>query len=540
MFKHTKIAMSAVLLAGMGCGQDVAAVAVDESGTSAQVLIFPYYNVNNNFQTTFEIRNSKNDYKAVKLRFRESKYSNDVLDFGIYMSPYDVFTLALVKDADGKARMLTTDRTCTHPVIPSQGVQLKGDFYTHTNDVTTLEGYLEVIEMGVVEDGKPLGANNTMYEGIKHIPAGANGFVPKDCSVVSTAWKTGYFTQGGAYADVANFTIAGKTLAGFYSNELPDNPTPGIPDHIFAPTGGLSGYAVLIDIAQGSAYEIQPVALRNYQHTHAQHYLSYDPDFQLLPSFASGNDTTSVIARDDGKGSVVNNWSFVQADWGLSDPFVAPDGYIPSGINPFPIADVLAATGVQNDYFTNTFFTGATDWILSFPMRKHGIFNNYRFGGNTNLVPATPTTPQIAAIPRFSPLSPAFSQDVKFNLELRNREEQSFLQRSEVLDKEVNVLSFVNANNPSVRTVTGSTFAKQIIVDNAFNEGFGQLYFDGPYSLAALGNNGWLKNLANVNTIGVPVVGFALIRGTITPNSQNTIGDSIPHVYTRIHGNKDL
>lgn len=537
MFKQTKIAAAALALSSMLVGQEVSAVALDENGNSAQVLIFPYYNVNNNFQTSFHIRNSKNEYKAVKLRFRESKYSNDILDYGIYMSPYDEYTLSVVKDGQGKARVISTDNTCSHPAIPKEGVELRGSFYSHSNDATAFEGYLEVFEMGVVEDGTPIGANNTMYNGLKHIAGNNNTYFPKDCSVVSTAWTSGYFTQGGALADTANYDTAGKSVAGYYSDEPANNPTPGIPDHMFAPTGGLRGFAILLDVAKGAAYAFDATALRNYQNGHAQHYLSYDAEYQFLPSLASGNDTTSVVARDDGRGSIVTNWALVNADWGLSDPNIAPDGFIPTGINPFPVADVLAATSIQNDFFTDPTFNGATDWIVTFPMRKHGIFNNYRYGGFTYKVPATSTSPETPAVPRFTANDPASSKDVKYTFDLWNREEASVINKVDALENEVNIISFVNTNNINSSNVVGSAFAKQYILDNKHTAGWGNLVFDGRYTLANLGNSGWLKQATTSNSIGVPVLGFALMRGATSANSPNAMGETLPHTFIRARGN---
>lgn len=537
MINKTRIAVATMLLANVVAVTDVAAVALDDNGKTAQVLIFPYYTVNNGFITSFHIRNTKNDYKAVKLRFREAKMSNDVLDFDVYMSPYDVFTLSVVKGADGRARMITTDKTCTHPLIPVEGVTLKGSFYSFTSDQNALEGYLEVIEMGLVEDGKAEGATNTMYEGIKHISGTDNYFAPKDCSVISTAWKNGYFTQGGALADTANYNKAGKVLAGFYSDESANNPTPGIPDHMLAPTGGLQGYSILLDVAKGASYTVAATALRNYQKDYAQHYLSYDVDFQLLPSLASGNVSTSLVAKDDGEGSVVNKWSSVKADWGLSDPYMAPNYFVPSGINPFPVADVLAAVSVQNDYFTHPLFDGQTDWVLTFPMRKHGIFNGYRYGGFTGKIPATGTTPEIAPVLRFSPLTPGLSQDVKYELEAWNREEFSEYKKTDTLEREVNVLSFMNKNLTTVNTALDSSSAKQVLLENNYTEGWANLVFDSRYNLAALGNSGWLYEFSPANTVGVPVLGFAMIRGKTALNNPNYLGEAVPHIYTRNRGN---
>lgn len=537
MFKKSKIATVTLALMSVAVAQNVRAVALDESGTAAQVLIFPYYNVNNNFQTSFNIRNVKNEYKAIKVRFRESKYSNDVLDFNVYLSPYDHFSFTMNKDSQGKARLTTTDRSCTYPAIPTEGVPLRGSFFFHTTDQDAWEGYVEVIEMGVVVNGTPAGSTTTLYDGIKHIQVGDNAYAPKDCSVVNKAWKSGYFTQGGALADTVNFSSPDRVavVAGYYSDESADNPTPGIPDNITAPTGGLRGFLILLDVAKGAANAVEATGIRNYQNDYAQHYKSDDPAFQLLPSFASGNDYTSVVARDDGRGSITNVWSPVKADWALSDPFVAPNSGVPGGNNPFPIADVLAATGFHNEYFINPAYRSATDWVVVFPMRKHGLFNGYRFGGSTDRVPATQTTPEINRVLRFTANNPAVLVDVKFNLDSWNREETQLTQ-ADTFDREVNVLTFYNQDNPT-SVVIGSAFAKKILLKNGFVEGWAKLTFNLNENLAALGNtNGWLTNQATAKTIGVPVLGFALIRGGDNLIARDAMGEAVPHTLTRFRG----
>ena len=61
-----------------------------------------------------------------------------------------------------------------------------------------------------------------------------------------------------------------------------------------APTGGLFGSSAIINVREGSAFALDPVAIDNYS-TEAQHYLSHDEDNFLLPSLASGNVTTSSM-----------------------------------------------------------------------------------------------------------------------------------------------------------------------------------------------------------------------------------------------------
>ncbi|NOQ64641.1 MAG: hypothetical protein GQ582_09035, partial [Methyloprofundus sp.] len=126
MFKKTKIAAVSAAVLGLSSMAAQAnsghGVSVNTAGSEGEVLVFPYYNVNNDFITSFNITNTTTDYKAIKIRFRESENSNDVLDFNLYLSPNDVFTMALNKGSDDGVNLTTTDKSCTDPAIPAGGV----------------------------------------------------------------------------------------------------------------------------------------------------------------------------------------------------------------------------------------------------------------------------------------------------------------------------------------------------------------------------------------------------------------------------------
>jgi len=381
------------------------ALTINDNGSDGEVLIFPYYNVNNGFTTSFNITNTTDAYKAMKVRFRESENSNDVLDFNLYLSPNDIWTLFLVKTADGGVRLGTADKSCTHPTIPPGGVEFRHGAYDSTDENDVREGYLELIEMGEIHPGayimddldKP---QFIASQGILHDIDG----VPFDCSVINKAWVQGVFMQGGAESngeipgDIhwVNPKPTGYNVQfvpsdiGYYgqatvSGSLFD--ITGTMEVITPPLGGVTGSSILIDAKNVAGFVAEPISVLNYS-TAAQHYLSSDEHFYLLPSLASGNVFTSEdIVNDPIAGTSVLRvvaYGKVARDWGMDDTEVLPRKSVPSGINPFPIADALLVTGLGNQYFLgqDTF----TDWVISAPMRKHGIYNDYQY------IPA-PTVP---------------------------------------------------------------------------------------------------------------------------------------------------
>ncbi|MCK5904024.1 MAG: hypothetical protein KAG86_01985, partial [Gammaproteobacteria bacterium] len=223
MFKKTKIAAvtAAVLgLSSMALVPNAQAVSVNEAGSTGQVLIFPYYNVNNGFTTSFNITNTTDQYKAVKMRFRESKTSNDVLDFNVYMSPQDIFTVFLTQASDGGVLLSTNDKTCTHPKFPGAPVPFR-DVYDSVENADMREGYLEVIEMGEINETAVVDTNGagasgdiTIASGLLHDSSGT----PANCDVVELAWQQGVFVQGGAASNAGAINIVNPNVPGYPNN----------------------------------------------------------------------------------------------------------------------------------------------------------------------------------------------------------------------------------------------------------------------------------------------------------------------------------
>ena len=147
---------------------------------------------------------------------------------------HDAFT------TDG-AKLITTDKSCTVPAIPATGVDFRNAAYTGTTSVSTgndgagagldrtREGYMEIIDMGVV--------TNTIITGyIKHNSAG----VPANCVALD------------AYDGLSATAPTTAGAAGRFAQ------TGG---HLTSPVGGLFGRASLINSANGTNYDLEPTAL---------------------------------------------------------------------------------------------------------------------------------------------------------------------------------------------------------------------------------------------------------------------------------------
>ncbi len=377
--------LAAALLGAFASGAQAVHLNLDGMG---QVLIYPYYNVNNNFQTNLHIVNTQNAYKIVKVRFRESGLSRDVLSFNIYMSPYDTWT-GVVRNLGGKANLTSDDNTCTLPandavtdmgVLSSTGWEFNTS-YSNVSDGDAREGYIEVIEIGNIPpelftdmngDSAIVVSDDMLVQiGLKHDASG----VPGNCDVVTLGWSAGY---GVGTLAVEN-TAARENWQGDATATPDANGRSGGADdndglggsYLLPPSGGLYGHAIYLNLADGSAFVNEATVLNNYS-TMAQHWRPDDVAHSLLPSLASGDVNTSVaIDPDDGTPIASGAWGYtVDATRNDGDPETPA-----SGTNPWPVASALMATGIVNDWFIDPTYEGATDWVVTFPMRTHGIYN---------------------------------------------------------------------------------------------------------------------------------------------------------------------
>lgn len=156
------VASAAAMLAG-----NAGAVNVNTDGLG-EALIYPYYTTRNGAATLMSVVNTTNTAKAVKVRIMEGKNTAEVLDFNLFLSPYDVWTAAITVSADGTVgQIATADKSCTNPAIYGVGpIAFKNGAYS--NDVAALrtldrtrEGYIELIEMATIDSESATAADVT-------------------------------------------------------------------------------------------------------------------------------------------------------------------------------------------------------------------------------------------------------------------------------------------------------------------------------------------------------------------------------------------
>lgn len=261
-----KNALTNAVIAGIAGVAGIASVAnavnLNPDGLG-QVLIYPYYTVNGGNSTLVSIVNTTEFGKAVKVRFVEGYNSREVLDFNLYLSPYDVWTGSVFSLSDtGPANLSTADNSCTAPRIKTNNslpvnnglryVAFRNYQYvtgaTVTNNdsgpdhlMRTREGHLEVIEMGIVTNGDADGAPRESLIAITHE---SNG-VPADCNQIVNAWTSG---SSDPYWLPPN-------LEGEIDVIPPTTANGG---------GGLFGSAGIVDVANGTQLTYVPDAIDGF------------------------------------------------------------------------------------------------------------------------------------------------------------------------------------------------------------------------------------------------------------------------------------
>jgi len=306
--------LSAALLASLGVAGSAQAVYVNSDGTG-QVLLYPYYTVENGYETYVSVVNTTNVTKAVKVRFLEGMNSQEVLDFNLYLSPHDEWVGKIFKTATGAA-IMTPDTSCiAGNALPAEsaGGQPFVNYQYSTDTINNgpdraREGYLELIEMGVVTDA-------TLVKAIAHVgPMGARA--PFDCPAVRTAAKTG----------------------GSLNNGI------GI---ITGPTGGLYGYSSYIAVGSGLRTTVDAVALGDfYGELSGPHHTAPG---SLLP-------TLSDVGTD---GVLISN--------GRTTLFT-PDGTRSQTVD--SVSAVLMRSAIMNDYIVDAGRNSSTNWVVTFPTKR--------------------------------------------------------------------------------------------------------------------------------------------------------------------------
>jgi hypothetical protein len=322
-----------------------------------QVLIYPYYTVNGGNSTLLSVVNTTDDVKAVKVRFLEGRNSQEVLDFNLYLSPFDVWTGAVIDrgNGSGPAYLISGDNSCTVPRIKGNpqfpnGVPFVNYEYADNNDdggpyivERTREGHVEMIEMGrVVNNGDVSAASPSPTVGSTSAvdrqtnPAGFTAAalataavhnqttgIPNNCTLIENAWRT-----GGIWATNSDLDID-------------------------TPNGGLFGAGAIIDTANGTNLSYNPDAIEGF-------FVS--ESFQNLHANPGTVDPTLADAQSSDLGEatavIFENGDLIQQTY--VGVFAGRDA----------VSAVFMHNEIYNEYNTNVGIDADSEWVITFPTKR--------------------------------------------------------------------------------------------------------------------------------------------------------------------------
>lgn len=327
-------------IAAMGSAQ---AVHLDIGGRG-QVLLYPYYTVNNGQQTLLSVTNTSSVAQAAKVRFNEGYNGRPVFDFNLFLSPFDSWTATVfaLRDAginsDGAA-VLTRDTSCTAPLFAEDGTSINGTPYAVFREFAyltpddggpytidrTREGSIEIIAMANLD--APLAA------AVAH---GSNGSPPTGCAQVR-------------------------------------NLQPGDVGVQSTPSGGLMGAVSIINGGQGTYLSARAEALGGFTGVGIFTYPG-----SIFPDLASVN---------DGAGNLANQATAHVFDANGKAQALTYPGPDSRSRRVDAVSAVLMADLIYNEYQISPALGAASDWVVTMPTKPFYVDTFYIGHVATSAIP---------------------------------------------------------------------------------------------------------------------------------------------------------
>jgi len=371
---------------------DATGMLVRNDGGIGHQLVFPYFTAQGANATLLSITNTDTtNGKLVKVRFRGAANSDDLYDFQVALSPGDIWTAAVTRDAtSGAASLSTTDKSCTLPA------SVNGTFNLQRVDgnaaAQTLEGYVEVINMANIPPVGTQTATSTLtaaqvlanvqatalFTAIKHV----SGVAP--CTSAVLVDKLG---RDNTAANLLTATADGSNAVG-----------------LALPTTGLTGDWIILNQASTAAWSGAATALEVRRSTEGvasatptTGELTFWPQISGVPAqvtagtataapvFAGTNYMTADPLLTSGVVTIQN--------FDLPDLSTAYGGLSTSAIDQANrTTSQLAATSFANQYVTDTAIAAVTDILFSQPTRRYHAAVNYKANSTPTATPGVSTS----------------------------------------------------------------------------------------------------------------------------------------------------
>lgn len=418
------------------------------STDTGEVLIFPYYTVNNNFNTLINLTNTTDQAKALRVRFREAANAREVFTFNLYLGPNDAWVGAVVKgivQKEESTKLITNDSSCTVPLINDSSSSVSEAFFNnshYTGDMQDvygesnhrmLEGFIEVIEMGVLS-GESADAVT--------IPSDGSG---PDCMRLVDAWS--------ANAD-DNYWLQDSSI------------------DVSAPSGGLIGNIVLINVIEGLSINEKATALNDFS--------------EEIMHFSADNNAPNLTDADP-VSTVKQQGQTYESQW--STGFEA-------------VSSVLMAKSLNAEYALDEEISAKTDWLITFPTSQYHtdplfVQGDYAIGPFVEMSDQEPSCAKYY-------IYNVFNRDGERLIDSIGIPPPGSPPPPRPPDEELcyaaNVVNISRGDgfNGEQTPVLGSRFFPQVNITTPYRNGWAQMKFDN----LSIANN-------DVVFSGLPVIGFA-------------------------------
>ena len=509
-----------------------------------QVLLYPYYTVNGGNSTLISVVNTADVGKAVKVRFLEGLNSKEVLDFNLYLSPYDVWT-ANIHEQNGVPGIVTSDTSCIAPTSVMGGAftefrnyefnnwrpdQLGRTATAEANELNALrkrQGHIEVIEMGdLIGDAH----DNALHR---------NG-VPKNCGYFHTQWNSTaagtWLNQTGGSASAPNGNKGLHSVcapgAGFVNAS-------GKPEcGEIGGVGGIFGGAYIVNGAEGTAYSYNAEAING---------------FYAISDVVTGNDQDKNLHY--APGSVLPSLFQAATHYDNGDYYAVATVFDAAGQAydlafetsdaPEAVSAVLMARYVANEYSINGFTSASSDWVVTFPTKQ---LHTYRPVGTAGVEPFTAAQGAGSLNNHGTNTFMGYLPE-KYSITYWDREEGEPTTPPTVLDvsplpppgevvtlafgAESNVLTFyTKGDQPSSLLAAGAGVrggGYTVALEDGFNDGWARIGFD-DQSMTSLSTaiNG--VDYPALQLGGLPVIGFWAAKHT-----NHAAAEGVSAFYNIIH-----
>ena len=335
------------------------------------ILMVPYYTAQGGNATFLNIVNTdETNGKVAKVRFRGASNSDDVFDFLLFLSPGDVWTGMVTKNATtGMAHMSSPDNSC---VLPKEA--RSNDFIPTRLDkrsfngvaAETREGYVEILNTADLVDGSSM-FNTTKHDANGNVACAEaqldiyfdqikSPLVGKEFTTVQQAASVGLsFPTGGLFANWTILNLNDAAAWGGAAAAVAAESSVGVAG---------KGNMVLFNQSVGDVTGAANIATGGVGRGAGVAELTADPLMKATAATATGG--------------LVKLQHYDLPD--LSTPYLAAT--TSAAAQAINLTNQLAKTFIKNEYIVSDAVSASTDWVFSMPTRRYAAAVNYGVGNN--------------------------------------------------------------------------------------------------------------------------------------------------------------